>query len=91
MLVLRGLRKSGYAYPLILGSLLLLYVIVDESGGSAALAILSAAVVVGNAATISHLIGLKRTVRLGSSIEGIHDEMTFIIKSFFFTFLGAML
>ena len=91
VIALRGIRKSGYGYPLILGMLLVLYVIVDEAGGSAALAILAAAVVIGNGPAISKLIGLEKAARLGSSIEGVHDEMTFIIKSFFFAFLGAML
>lgn len=91
VIVLRRLRKSGYGYPLMLGTLMILYVLVDELGGSAALAILAAAVMIGNAPTLSKMIGLARTARLGSSLEGVHDEITFIIKSFFFTFLGAML
>lgn len=91
VLVLRRLRSSNYAYPLILGGLLVLYVIVDELGGSAALGILTAAVMVGNAPTLSKAIGLAKTARLGSNVRGVHGEMTFIIKSFFFTFIGAML
>ena len=91
VIVLRRLRKTGYAYPLILGMLMLLHVIVDETGGSAALAILVAAVVIGNGPAVSKVIGLAKEARLGSSLVGVHDQMTFIIKSFFFTFLGAML
>ncbi len=91
VLLLRRVRKSAYAYPLTLGTLLVLYVIVDELGGSAALAILAAAVMVGNAPTLSKVIGLAKTARIGRNVEGVHDEMTFIIKSFFFCFIGAML
>ena len=91
VIALRQVRKSGYAYPLILGMLMFLYVAVDESGGSAALAILVAAVVIGNGPSVSRVIGLAKEARLGSSLVGVHDEMTFIIKSFFFCFLGAML
>lgn len=91
VLVLRRLRKSAYAYPLILGGLLILYVVIDELGGSAALGILTAAVILGNAATLSKAIGLAKTARLGSNVTGVHGEMTFIIKSFFFCFIGAML
>ena len=91
VLVLRRLRKSDYAYPLILGGLLILYVFIDELGGSAALGILTAAVILGNAATLSKAIGLAKTARLGSNVTGVHGEMTFIIKSFFFCFIGAML
>lgn len=91
VLVLRRLRKSAYAYPLILGGLLVLYVVIDELGGSAALGILTAAVILGNAATLSKAIGLAKTARLGTNVTGVHSEMTFIIKSFFFCFIGAML
>lgn len=91
VLVLRRLRKSQYAYPLVLGTLMVLYAMVTELGGSAALAILAAAVMVGNAPVLSRAIGLSKTARLGSAVEGVHDEITFIIKSFFFTFIGAML
>lgn len=91
VLVLRRLRKSDYAYPLTLGYLMVLYVMVDELGGSAALAILTAAVMIGNAPILSKTIGLAKTARLGNNVRGVHSEMTFIIKSFFFTFIGAML
>ena len=91
ILVLRKLRKSSYAYPLTLGGLLVLYVLIDELQGSAALGILTAAVLLGNAPIISKGIGLAKTARLGSNVKGVHGEMTFIIKSFFFCFIGAML
>ncbi len=91
ILVLRKLGKSSYAYPLTLGGLLVLFVIIDELGGSAALGILTAAVMVGNAPTLSKAIGLAKTARLGANVKGVHGEITFIIKSFFFCFIGAML
>ena len=91
VLVLRRLRRSSYAYPLTLGSLLLLYVLVDELGGSAALGILAAAIMIGNAPELSKAIGLAKEARLGRNVKGVHGEMTFIVKSFFFTFIGAML
>ena len=91
ILVLRKLRRSAYAYPLTLGALLFLYVLVDELGGSAALAILAAAVMVGNAPALSKAIGLAKTARLSHNVKGVHGEITFIIKSFFFCFIGAML
>ena len=91
LLGLRQLRKTQYAYPLTLGLLLMLYVLIDEMGGSAALGILAAAVILGNAPSLSKAIGLARSAKLSSSLQGVHDEITFIIKSFFFVFIGAML
>ncbi len=91
MLVLRPLRKSQHAYPIILGSLLVLYVVVNQLGGSAALAIIAAAVIVGNGPMLSKHIGLAKSARLGRGVENAHDQLAFMIKSFFFTFIGAML
>lgn len=91
ILVLRRLKRSQYAYPLMLGGLLLVYVLIDEMGGSAALGILAVAVMVGNAPALSKVVGLARTASLGRGVQNVHDEITFIIKSFFFTFIGAML
>ena len=91
LLVLRRLKKSQYAYPITLGALLILYVLIDELGGSAALGILTMAVLVGNAPSLSKAVGLAKAASLGRGVQTIHDQITFIIKSFFFTFIGAML
>lgn len=91
VLVLNRLETSEYAYPLLLGFFLVVYVIVDEMGGSAALAILTAAVMAGNAPALSKSIGLAQAAHLGRNVKGVHGVITFIIKSFFFCFIGAML
>ncbi|MCB9630555.1 MAG: cation:proton antiporter [Sandaracinus sp.] len=91
VLTLRPLHGSPYAYPITLGMLFVLYVLVDELGGSAALAILTAAVMIGNAPTLSKTIGLAKEAALDSNVQGTHGELTFIIKSLFFCFIGAML
>lgn len=91
LLVLRFLRDSDHAYPITLSSLIVLYVAIDHAGGSAALGILAFAVIVGNAKGISEKVGLTGQRGLGEDVRGFHTQMTFIIKSFFFTFIGAML
>jgi potassium/hydrogen antiporter len=91
LLFLRMLKQSEYAYPALLGALLILYVVVGELGGSAALAILAVAVLVGNASSIGKAFGLADDARLGQGVRHVHTQLAFIIKSFFFTFIGAML
>lgn len=91
ILLLRQIKRSHFAYPLILGTLLLLYVLISELGGSAALGILAVAVMVGNAPQISKVVGLAKSASLSKGVHNVHDQITFIIKSFFFTFIGAML
>ncbi len=91
LFLLRILRGSEHAYPVTLAALLGLYVLIDRAGGSAALGILTFAVFVGNAPIISEKVGFVAGLDLGSDVRGFHSQMAFIIKSFFFTFIGAML
>lgn len=91
ILFLRFLKSNEHAYPITLSVLLLLYLVIDQAGGSAAMGILTLAVVLGNAKSISLKIGLKEPVELDTSLRGFHKQMAFIVKSFFFVFIGAML
>lgn len=91
LLALKPLRSTGQPYAVTLSVLFLLYVLVDHLGGSAALGILAFSIVVGNAGWISHKLGGEGNVDLGRDVRDFHSQMAFFIKSFFFTFIGAML
>ncbi len=90
LLVLRLLSTDEHAYPITLSALLVLYVMVDRAGGSAALGILAFAIVVGNSPLLGGALRIEG-LDLGDDIRGFHRQVTFLIKSFFFTFMGAML
>ena len=89
--LLRLVAHSEHAYPVTLAALFLLYVGIDAAGGSAAMGILSFAILVGNAEILGSHLGLKRAVSLGPDVRGVHSQIAFFVKSFFFTFIGAML
>jgi len=91
LLVLRKIRKSQFGYPLVLGGLLVLYVLINNLQGSSALGILTASVIVGNAPSLANSVGMRKDTGLSRGFRNTHDQITFIIKSFFFTFIGAML
>jgi cell volume regulation protein A len=91
LLLLEWLKENEHAYPITLSALLLLYVVVESVGGSGALGVLSFAVVVGNASHIGRSVNIDRNLRMHDDVRGFHSQMFFIIKSFFFTFVGAML
>lgn len=91
LIFLRFLHSNEHAYPVTLAALLILYVVIDNAGGSAALGILTVAVILGNASTLSKVIGLNEACALDTAVRGFHRQMTFIVKSFFFVFIGAML
>jgi cell volume regulation protein A len=91
LMLLGVLRKSDHAYPVTLAALLGLYVAIEQAGGSAALGILTFALVVGNARSISKALRLSEELTIGDSVQGVHRQIAFIVKSLFFTFIGAML
>jgi NhaP-type Na+/H+ and K+/H+ antiporter len=88
---LRFLHSNEHAYPVTLSALLILYVVIDSAKGSAALGILTVAILLGNAPLLSRFVGLKDAVSLDTGVRGFHRQMAFIVKSFFFVFIGAML
>ena len=91
LLFLKMMKNHEHAYPITLSVLLVLYVVIDKAGGSAALGILFVALILGNAPSLSQKIGLAQEVSLDTSVRGFHRQMAFIIKSFIFVFIGAML
>lgn len=88
---LRALHSNQHAYPVTLAALLVLYVVTERLRGSAAFSILTFAIVLGNAGSLSTKLGMAAPIELDSQVRGFHRQMTFIIKSFFFVFIGAML
>jgi cell volume regulation protein A len=91
LLALYALHESEYASPITFAALLILYVFIGDSGGSAPLGILTFAVIVGNAGWIGTRLGVSRAIDLSQDVRGFSRQLAFIIKSFFFTFMGAML
>ncbi len=91
LLLLRFMQDSEHAYPITLSVLLVVYVLIDHAGGSAALGILTVAIILGNASSVSRAVGLAKPVELNTDVRGFHRQMVFIVKSFFFVFIGAML
>jgi cell volume regulation protein A len=91
LLLLRFMKDSDHAYPITLSALLVVYVLIDHAGGSAALGILTVAIILGNAPSLSRAVGLAHPVELDTEVRGFHRQMVFIVKSFFFVFIGAML
>lgn len=91
LFLLHLLRDAEHAYPITLAGLLLLYVGIEALGASAAMGILTFAVVVGNARLFSRKLGMVTDIDLGMGVRGFHSQMAFIVKSFFFVMIGALL
>lgn len=88
-----SMRDKPHGYTVFLASMFALYGITDLFRGNGALAVLVASVLVGNASTIvprlfpgahGHAFAVTQTIGI------IQDQITFLIKSFFFFLIGLM-
>jgi cell volume regulation protein A len=94
MPVLRGLSGSQFAYPITLAALLFLTVLVGSVGGNAPMAVLTFSVVVGNAEALMKMMGFSlgdKPLQLDDTVVTTHMQVAFVVKSFFFTYIGLML
>lgn len=88
------LLRSRHAYIFLLAVMLLLYAVSSRLGGSPALAVLTAAVLLGNAAAVLRRLGFRNDdarLTLDAHSLGLSEFALFIVKSLFFTFIGASL
>jgi len=88
-----SMRDKPHGYTVFLASMLALYGITDAFRGNGAMAVLVASLLVGNASTIvprlfpgaqGHVFATTETIKV------MQDQMTFLIKSFFFFLIGLM-
>ncbi len=92
--LLHILAGRSHAYTFTLSALFLLYVMVEGFNGNAAMGILVFAIVIGNAKNIAKLMKLPVTalnLEMDLSVKAIHTQLAFMIKSFFFTYIGLKL
>ena len=94
VLFARQLVRSSHAYVFLLATMLLLYAVAARLGGSPALAVLSAAVLLGNAGLLLRRLGYdvgESRVELSGASLRLSEFSLFVVKSLFFTFIGASL
>jgi potassium/hydrogen antiporter len=88
-----SMRDRPHGYTIFLASMLALYGITGLFKGNGAMAVLMASLLIGNASSIVPRLfpgadGLKFTASQTTGI--MQDQMTFLIKSFFFFLIGLM-
>jgi cell volume regulation protein A len=76
---------------LTLAIVFLLYFVVESIGGSGAIFALTFGIILGNGVEVARFLRLKRTVEIHDMMKKFHSQMSFLIKTFFFVYLGLML
>lgn len=87
-------RKAEYTYTFTLAAILLVYSVTEMLGGTGGIAVFLFGLILGNHRSVvtalrSRVDGSKLSA-LVKLIDRFHSELTFIIRSFFFTFIGLM-
>jgi cell volume regulation protein A len=85
---LRGLKGHPTSYMLTFATTLGVYGASEFLGGAGALSILLFGLAVGNRATIIRLFHLRMMDTEHEKVQAFHDEITFLVRTMFFLFLG---
>ncbi len=92
--ILYLLRKGEYTYTSTLAAILFVYSLTEILRGTGVIALFTFGLVLGNYKPVINALRLKMSVNelatLEKSIQKFHSELTFIVRSFFLTFIGLI-
>jgi cell volume regulation protein A len=93
--LLPSVRDKPFGYMLTLGVMFALYVITewilqDVSSGGGPLAVLAFGVVLGNVSGSDNSLGKRLGHDFGEGMKKFQGEISFIVRTFFFVYLGAL-
>jgi cell volume regulation protein A len=64
---------------------------VESIGGSGVIFVVSFGLMLGNSIQVARFLGIKRTVVIHEVMKKFHSQMSFLIKTFFFVYLGLII
>jgi len=87
-------RKTEYTYTFMLAAILGVYSGTELLGGSGGIAIFLFGLILGNSRSLASSLRMRvegdEMFKLKNSIGRFHSELTFILTTFFFTFVGLI-
>lgn len=92
--ILHFSRRGEYTYTFTLAAVLLVYSATEMLGGTGGIAIFLFGLILGNCRSFAGFLKMKfyvyQLLELKGFIGKFHSELTFILTTFFFTFLGLL-
>jgi len=85
------LEGETYDDILTLALAFLLYFVVEGMSGSGVIFAFTFGLMLGNGIEVAKFLGIKRTVVIHELMKKFHSQMSFLIKTFFFVYLGLMI
>jgi len=89
--VLTFIEGELYDDILTLAVLFLLYLAVESLQGSGAIFALVFGLILGNGMDFARFLRTKRTIEIHNTMMTFHSQIYFIVKTFFFAYLGLMM
>jgi len=89
--VLTFIEGELYDDILTLAVLFLLYLAVESLQGSGAIFALVFGLILGNGMDFARFMRTKRTIEIHNTMMKFHSQIYFIVKTFFFAYLGLMI
>ena len=89
--VLTFIEGELYDDILTLAVLFLLYLAVESLQGSGAIFALVFGLILGNGTDFARFLRTKRTIEIHNTMVKFHSQISFIVKTFFFGYLGLMI
>jgi cell volume regulation protein A len=89
--ILKIIRNSLYDDILTLAIVLLFYSIVESLNGNGAIFALTFGLVLGNGYIISKMFKMKSTIEASKIMKKFHAQISFLIRTFFFVYLGLII
>jgi cell volume regulation protein A len=87
-------RKEAYTYTFTLAALFVVYITAEVLGGTGVIAVFVFALFIGNFKTVISTLRLRLSTeglsKLKNLIQEFHTELAFMVRSFFFTFVGLI-
>jgi cell volume regulation protein A len=89
--ILAVLEKDPYNDIATLAIVFLFYFIVEALHGSGIIFALVFGIILGNGVSVARLLKVKRTVETTEIMRRFHSQISFLIKTFFFIYLGLVI
>jgi len=89
--VLTFIEGELYDDILTLAFLFLLYLAAESLQGSGAISALVFGLILGNGMDFARFLRTKRTIEIHKTMMKFHSQISFIVKTFFFAYLGLMI
>lgn len=89
--VLKSIQGQPYDDIVTLAVVMLFYAITESIGGNGAIFALIFGLVLGNGKEVSNMLRIKDPVEASKVMKKFHSQMSFLIRTFFFVYLGLLI